>query len=174
MKRQLAYYGDPILRKKCEDVERIDDDVRRLINDMVDTLIEHNGIGLAAPQVHQPLRIFITAVPQEQADGNWSPGKLRVFINPKILHVSEKKEMRSEGCLSIPKVYAEVERPAKVQIQATDLDGNLFEEEFSGLPGRCILHENDHINGVLFIDRVSKKDRRKLDRRLQELAKKLT
>lgn len=173
MKLPIAYYGNPILRKKCKEIEAVNDEIRQLVQDMIETLIEHNGIGLAAPQVNHSLRLFITAVPIEQPDGKWLPGKLRVFINPKILWVSESLEFHSEGCLSIPKLYAEVERPVKVKIQATDLDGNLFEEEFAGLEGRCILHENDHINGVLYIDRIHKKERKKLEPALQEIKKKL-
>jgi len=172
MKLPLAYYGDPILRKKCEDVEVINDEIRQLVKDMIETLIEHNGIGLSAPQVHKSLRIFITAVPKEQDDGSWLPGTLRVFINPEILWVSDIIENRAEGCLSIPKLYSEVDRPSKVKVRATDLEGNVFEEEFTDLEGRCVLHENDHINGVLFIDRIHGKQRKKLEPMLRQVKKK--
>lgn len=172
MKLPLAYYGASILRKKCSSVKAITDDIRDLVNNMIDTLIEHNGIGLSANQVHRDLALFIMAVPVEQQDGTWLPGKLRVFINPKILWVSEEKVVRSEGCLSVPKLYLEILRPAKVRIEATDLEGNLFEEEFSELEGRCVLHENDHINGVLFIDRLPGKERKEIEPKLREIKKK--
>ncbi|MGA8164856.1 MAG: peptide deformylase [Waddliaceae bacterium] len=172
MKLPLAYYGNPILRKKCTRVETIDDDIPRLVKDMVDTLIEHNGLGLAAPQVNRSLRLFITAVPKEKKDGEWLPGKLRVFINPTIVSTSTDLNTRSEGCLSIPTLYEEVTRPVKVIVRATDLEGNTFEEEFSDLEARCILHENDHINGVLFIDRVRGQARKDLEPKLKEIKKK--
>ncbi|MFQ5729686.1 MAG: peptide deformylase [Waddliaceae bacterium] len=172
MKLQLAYYGDPILRKKGAPIESINDEIRQLVKDMIDTIIEHNGIGLAAPQVYRSLALFITSVPIEQPDGNWLPGELRVFINPKILSIAEEKSTRSEGCLSVPTIYAEVNRPIRIQIQATDLEGNDFEEEFSDLAARCIMHENDHINGVLFIDRVQGKARKELEPKLKEIKKK--
>lgn len=172
MKLPLAYYGDPILRQQCQEVEVINDEIRQLVKDMIETMIEHNGIGLSANQVKRLIRIFITAVPIDLPDGSWLPGKLRVFINPKILFVSDQFEYRSEGCLSIPKLYGEVERPATVRVQATDLEGAVFEEEFSGLEGRCILHENDHINGVLFIDRIKGKERQKMEPMLREIKKK--
>ncbi|NGX42644.1 MAG: Peptide deformylase [Chlamydiae bacterium] len=171
MKLPLAYYGDPMLRKKGVAVEVIDDEIRQLVRDMVDTMIEHNGIGLAAPQVHRSLDIFITAAPNKQPDGSWKPGELRVFINTKILFVSEEKESTSEGCLSIPTLYAEVVRPVKIRIHATDLDGNEFEEEFSGLEARDILHENDHVNGVLFVDRIQGKERKEIEPKLREIKK---
>ena len=172
MKLPLAYYGNPILRKKGAPIESINDEIRQLVKDMIDTIIEHNGIGLAAPQVHRSLALFITSVPVEQPDGNWLPGELRVFINPKILSIAEEKSTRSEGCLSLPTIYAEVNRPVKIRIRATDLEGNDFEEEFSDLAARCIMHENDHINGVLFVDRVQGKERKELEPKLKEIKKK--
>lgn len=173
MKLPFAYYGQPVLRKKGTPVTEINEEIRNLVQDMVQTLIEHgNGIGLAAPQVFQSLALFITHVPFEEEDGKWNEGVLRVFINPKIISVSEDLYAREEGCLSIPGVYGEVVRPGSVRISATDLDGNTFEGEFSGLEGRCILHENDHINGVLFIDRIRGKARKDLEPKLQAVKKK--
>lgn len=169
MKLPLAYYGNPILRKKCSQIESVDDEIRQLVKNMIDTLIEHNGLGLAASQVNHALRLFITAVPTEQKDGEWLPGQLRVFINPTIISTSTDKETRSEGCLSIPTLYEEVTRPVKVTIRATDLDGNTFEEEFCGLEARCVMHENDHINGVLYIDRVRGEARKELEPKLKEI-----
>jgi len=172
MKLPLAYYGDPILRKTCESVVIINDDIRRLVHDMVDTVIEHKGLGLSAPQVHHNLKIFIMTIGKELPNGSWLPGKLKIFINPEILSVSDKLEYRSEGCLSIPKVYGDVERAISVKIRAQDLDGDLFEEEFSGLEARCILHENDHINGILFVDHIKGKARKKIEPLLREIEKK--
>ena len=174
MKLPLSYYGDSILRAHCKEIAVINDEIRQLVNDMTESLVAYNGIGLSAPQIGRSLRIFIMAVPLEQPDGSWVPGKLRVFINPKILWVSDLWEYRSEGCLSLPKLYLDVERPSLVRVQAMDLEGKVFEEEFSGLEGRCVLHENDHINGVLFIDRIKGKDRKKIETMLREIKKKIS
>ena len=174
MKLELAYYGNPILRKKCQRITEINDEIRQLVEDMTETLIEHNGIGLAAPQVKRDLRLFITAVPSELEDGNWKQGELIVFINPEIVSYSEEQEIRQEGCLSIPKVYGDVIRPEEILIRATDLNGNEFEREFTGLQARCCLHENDHINGVLYIDRIKGKERKLIEPKLREVKKKFT
>lgn len=175
MKRELTYYGNPILRKKTARVTEITDEIRQLVSDMVDTMHEYNGIGLAAPQVDQSLALFITEAPirvEGEPEENWLPGKLRVFINPKLSGHSEEQWMRGEGCLSIPSVYGAVPRPIYVTVEATDLDGNLFTEEFSWLEARAIMHENDHINGVLFIDRIHGKERKEMDPVLNAVKKK--
>lgn len=173
MKLPFAYYGQPVLRKKGAPIIEINEEIRTLVHDMEETLIAHgNGIGLAAPQVFQSLALFITRVPYEEDDGTWNEGTLRVFINPKIISVSPDLYAREEGCLSIPGVYGEVVRPVSVKIAATDLEGKPFEGEFTGLEGRCILHENDHINGVLFIDRIRGKERKDLEPKLQTVKKK--
>lgn len=172
MKLELAYYGNPILRKKCQPVAEVNDEIRELVESMIETLIEHNGIGLAAPQVNKDLRLFITAVPKELPDGNWEQGELLVFINPEIISYSEEQEIRQEGCLSIPKLYGDVLRPEKIIIRATDIHGNEFEQEFTGLQARCCMHENDHINGVLYIDRMKGKERKMLEPKLREIKNK--
>lgn len=166
---KLAYYGNPILRKKCRAVDSINDEIRNLIEDMVETMIEHNGIGLAAPQVNRDLRIFITAVPVELSNDEWEKGELLVFINPKIVSVSKESAIRQEGCLSIPKVYGDVSRPTRITIQAQDINGNSFEREYTGLQARCCLHENDHLNGVLYLDRMLEKERKLLNPLLKKV-----
>lgn len=176
MKLPLAYYGDPILRKKGVRVEEINDEIRKLVEDMIQTMREGNGIGLAAQQVHLALNLFITEAPIPVPIGDdkvrWDPGKLRVFINPKILQHSDQQWTQEEGCLSIPKLYRPVTRPIAIIVEATDLDGNVFKEEFTWLEARTIMHENDHINGVLFIDRLQGKMRRELEPLLHDLKKK--
>jgi peptide deformylase len=174
MKLRLAYYGDPVLRKKALPVEEINDEIKKLIADMIDTMQAHDGLGLAAPQVHISLAIFVTGVPQQLPDGKWVPGKIRVFINPRIISVSEKNVIFSEGCLSMPKIYGDVERPASVIIEAVDLEGNSFQEEFVGLDARAILHEKDHLNGVLFVDRIYGKARKDLEPKLRLIKKTLS
>lgn len=178
MKLPIIYYGNPILRKKCARVDAITDEIRQLVADMIETMrAADNGIGLAAPQVGRSLAIFVTEVPvpvkaEGEQEVRWLPGKVRVFINPKLINHSEEQWDRGEGCLSIPKVYGEVIRPVKVTVSATDLDGNEFQEEFSWLEARAIMHENDHINGILFIDRMHGKKRKELEPALNAVKKK--
>jgi peptide deformylase len=172
MKLSLAYYGESILRKKCERVNEINEELRQLVNDMVETMMAHDGIGIAAPQVHHSIALFIINVPIPTENGHWLPPKLRVFINPKIIAHSEELWGLEEGCLSIPTIYGTVHRPIKIKVEATDLDGNVFIEEFVGYEARAIMHENDHINGVLFIDRLHGKERKELELRLREIKKK--
>lgn len=163
MKLPIAYYGNPILRKKALRIEGISDEIRQLVTNMVDTLLEEEGYGLAAPQVNSSLAVFITHV-QERSDEDLSlPREIRVFINPKILEFSKEEWLRGEGCISIPRVYGTVSRPLHIKIEATDLEGKRFTEELKGLPARVFMHENDHINGVLFIDRVHGKERKEMD-----------
>lgn len=171
MKLPLAYYGDPNLRKKCEPVNEITDEIRELVENMIETVIDHNGLGIAAPQVKVDKRIFITNVPVELPDGNLEKGELFVFINPEIVSIAEEMEYYSEGCLSIPKLYADILRPIALTIKATDLEGNTFQKDFSGLHARACLHENDHINGVLYIDRLDRFERKKLENSLREIKK---
>lgn len=172
MKLPLAYYGDPILRKKASPVVEINDEIRQLVTDMVDTMDAHNGIGLAANQVHKDLAMFIICVPTPGPDGKWLPGKLWVFINPKITAYTPEEWVCSEGCLSIPTIYEDISRPLKVRVQATNLEGQQFEAEFSHLEAHTVMHENDHINGVLFIDRVRGKHRQELEPVLRDIKKK--
>ena len=176
MKLPLAYYGDPILRKKGIPVEEINDEIRQLVADMIETMHANNGLGLAAHQVHRAINLFITEAavpnPDPNAEEKWLPGQLRVFINPKILSYTDEEWECGEGCLSIPKVYGDVSRPIRIRVQATDLDGNIFEEEFTALEAHAIMHENDHINGVLFIDRIRGKARKEMDPLLRDIKNK--
>lgn len=172
MQLPLAYYGNPILRKKCNPVEKIDDEIKKLVADMIETMLAYNGIGLAAPQVNQSVSIFITRVPIEQEDGSWVDGEIKVYINPKILAYSEEVQTHSEGCLSIPKLYVHVTRPYSIEVEAMDLDGNLFQSTLSGFAATNFMHENDHLNGVLTIDRVERSQKNKLEPLLREIKKK--
>ena len=173
MKLPLAYYGDPILRKKCPPVQNFDDELKRFVKDMEETLHAHYGAGLAAPQVKRSIALFLTNVPQtKEGEEEWTDCLIRVFINPKILEYSEEEWLRGEGCLSIPGLYGVVSRPLTIKVKAYDIDGNEFTEEFSGLQARAIMHENDHINGVLYIDRIKGKERQKMESELRAIKKK--
>lgn len=171
MKLPLAYYGQPVLRKKAALVQTIDLDIQQLINDMVETMEAENGIGLAAPQVHRSLAIFITCVPFEKPDNTIIPGELKVFINPKILKISTESWECLEGCLSIPNLHGKVERPLKISFEALDREGKKFSGELEGMEARAFLHENDHLNGVLYIDRIKGKERQEVEPKLREIKK---
>ncbi|MBA3958704.1 MAG: peptide deformylase [Parachlamydiaceae bacterium] len=171
----IMYYGNPVLRKKTGCVDGIDAELRQLVQDMIETMDATDGAGLAAPQVNKSLSLFITKHPilvgEDTPKAHYIEGKLRIFINPKILAYSEEMTVRSEGCLSIPGLYGDVVRPISIKVQATNLEGELFEEELSGNDARAFMHENDHINGVLYIDRLSPKERKMLEPHLHKIKK---
>lgn len=183
---ELAYYGNPILRKKGQSIPEVTDEIRQLVADMIETMHSLKGIGIAAPQVKRSLALFVTEVPKfvgkeradddddEDRDEDWEPGELIVYINPKIIAVSEELNIREEGCLSIPGLRYDVVRPSGLKVQAMDLEGKIFEREFEGLHARAVMHENDHINGVLFIDRVHGRDRKSLDVKLNQIKKRFS
>ncbi len=171
MKLPLAYYGNPILRKKTKPIEKITAEVCQLVKNMEETLVDVKGVGLAAPQVHQNISLFITMIPKMVDDEVISPGTLRVFINPKILSFSKEIWTCQEGCLSIPEFWDEVPRPHSVVMQATNLEGEIFEEEFKEFEAHVIMHENDHLNGVLFIDRLPLKRKKEIEKDLKKIKK---
>jgi peptide deformylase len=141
----LRVLGDPILREETKPVTAITEEIRRLIDDMFETMYAARGIGLAAPQVGRTERLCVVDVDEEPL----------VLINPEILESSRATEKAEEGCLSIPDVYGDVERPATVRIRAMDRDGNVYERDASGLLARCMQHEIDHLHGKMFIDYLS-------------------
>jgi len=147
----IITYGNEILARKAEPVKDIDDGVRRLAQGMLEAMAG-KGIGLAGPQVASPLRVFVTDV-----EGD----KPRIFINPEIVLTSQELVTIEEGCLSLPRLYIDVIRPEFVRVQAWNEKGRPFTVETDGLLARVIQHENDHLDGVLFIDRLkgSKRDR---------------
>lgn len=164
--RPIVIYGDQVLRQKAEPVEETSQETKDLVSDMVDTLRKAQGLGLAAPQIGESKRIFI--VDLSAIDIN---GSLMVFINPEILATGEEGVEMEEGCLSFPGLYQKIVRPRTVKVRATDLDGKEFEVEADGMTARAILHEFDHLEGVLFIDRMSPLTRTMLKGRLRKLQK---
>jgi peptide deformylase len=163
---------DPLLRTTSAPVERFDDDLRRLIGDMFDTMYAAPGIGLASIQVAVPRRLLVIDLQEPAEEGGEPVRAPLVFINPEIVHMSDETQVYSEGCLSIPDQYAEVERPARVRARWLDPDGKEHEDEFDGLLGICLQHEVDHLNGILFIDHLSRLKRdivlRKLTKQRKE------
>ena len=161
--KPLVILPDPLLRLVSKPVERVDATLRKFATDMLDTMYDAPGIGLAAIQVGEPLRMLVIDLAKEGE----APAP-QIFINPEILETSDERSVYEEGCLSIPEYYEEVERPARVRVRFTDLDGRVHEEDADGLYATCIQHEIDHLNGVLFVDYLSKLKR---DRVLKKFAK---
>lgn len=174
MKLPLKYYNDPILRTKGELIKEITPEIRQLALDMIETCDASNGIGLAAQQVGFALRLFICRQYIHHEDGKWSVTDPKVYINTKILEHSKETEIDTEGCLSFPKLRFSIERPRKIKVESMNLDGQTVIEEIEGYNARIIMHENDHTNGVLYIDRADPKTRKALEPDLRELKKKQT
>ncbi|WP_185985482.1 peptide deformylase [Aureimonas mangrovi] len=149
--KPLIILPDPLLRQVSAPVERVDDAVRRLADDMLETMYDAPGIGLAAIQIGEPIRMLVIDVSKE--DEEKTP---LTFVNPEIVERSDALSVYEEGCLSIPDYYAEVERPEKVRVTYVDLAGAAREIEADGLLATCLQHEIDHLNGTLFIDHISK------------------
>ena len=165
--KEIIILPDKRLRLVSQPVDKITPEIRKLVDDMFETMYDAPGIGLAAIQVAEPLRLITMDLAKKSEEGE-TTREPRVFINPEILSSSEELSVYEEGCLSIPEYYEEVERPAKVRVRYTDLDGKVHEEDAEGLFATCIQHEIDHLNGVLFVDYLSKLKR---DRVLKKFAK---
>ena len=161
----ILIYGDPRLHRVARPVA-VDDRIRKLAADMVETMYAAPGRGLAAPQVGEDLRMFVM-------DCHWKDGADRnptVVINPLILSVSEETKVHEEGCLSIPDVPVEVARPAEVVLQWQDLDGQVHQKRFGGFEAVCVQHEYDHLDGILNVDRIPNDQRAAIADRLAGLA----
>ena len=157
---------DPRLRQVSKPVEAFDSALQTLIDDMFETMYAAHGIGLAAIQVGVPQRLLVIDL-QEQEDAEGKPiREPRVFVNPEILSESEDTKLYNEGCLSLPDAYAEVERPATVRARWQERDGAVREEELDGLLAVCLQHEMDHLEGVLFIDHLSRLKREMILKKL--------
>lgn len=162
---QLVIYPDPFLKKRAAPVETIDAELRGRVAEMLQTMYEEHGVGLAAPQVGWGVRLFVM-----NPQGVEEPEAARVFINPRILD-REGSAVDEEGCLSIPDVRGRVERATRVTVEAQDLDGVVFREDFEHLAARIVQHESDHLDGILFISRLSEADRLAVRRGLKKLEK---
>jgi peptide deformylase len=169
--RPIFETPDPVLRQISRPVETFDDALKTLIADMFETMYHAPGIGLAAVQVGEPIRLLVMDLQEpEDPDDPESPvvKEPRVFINPEILWASETSVPYTEGCLSVPDQYAEVLRPDRIRAKWQDVKGKTYEEELDGLLAVCLQHEMDHLEGILFIDHLS---RLKRDMVLKKLAK---
>lgn len=163
--QRIRLYGDPVLRKQCLPVETIDDSIRELVDDLIATVDSANGLGLAAPQIGVAKRVVVVVDVQQN-------GKRvhKVLINPEVVS-SCGEEVSEEGCLSIPGVFAQVKRPRSVVVAGISPEGKSTTVEADGLLARALLHEIDHLDGVLFIDRIGVLRRTLLRKKLDEIRK---
>lgn len=175
----ITQYGDPVLRKKCRPVDRVDDAVEQLAADMLETMVDANGVGLAAPQIGKEIRMAVVDVSHDPdcisflkvngRDARMEDVMPLVFINPE-LEFDGPREGDMEGCLSIHDIRANVRRPSIVKARLEQLDGSVLELETDGLLARAIQHEVDHLNGILFVDRISPAAKVSIKRKLRRLA----
>ncbi|HEY8402772.1 MAG TPA: peptide deformylase [Cytophagaceae bacterium] len=165
----IVAYGDPVLKKQAEDIAKGSVDVKKLAEDMFETMYNANGVGLAAPQIGKAIRMFVVdAAPMDEE--NLKDFK-KVFVNPTIVEESEEEWAYEEGCLSIPGIRSEVMRPEKIKVHYFDENWKEYEEEFDGLAARVIQHEYDHIEGILFVDHLSGIKKRLLKNKLLNISK---
>ena len=168
--RQILKFPDPRLREKSRDVEDFDDELRALVGDMVETMFDANGAGLAAIQVGVPLRMFIIDG-GVAGDGETAPP--RVFINPELVDISEESQTGDEGCLSFPGIYVPVKRGMRARMRALDIEGKPFEMSGEALFARALQHEGDHLIGRLLIDQCGPVKREIIKRKLRKEAEAL-
>jgi peptide deformylase len=183
--REIIEVPDPRLKTVSSPVETFDAELKALVSDMFETMYAANGIGLAAIQVGVPLRVLVIDLQPDDPDAEpevchhdghehtHQPTKRepRIFVNPEILDPAEELNTYQEGCLSVPDIYADVDRPKACRVRWQDLEGNLHEEEMEGLLATCIQHEMDHLEGVLFIDHLSRLKRNMALKKLDKLRK---
>ncbi len=178
MPLNIVKYGDPVLRKRGARIENITADIRRLIADMLDTMETNHGVGLAAQQIGQALQLTVVDVTEVTDRPSWievegeradvSALMPLVLINPQVTAVGEP-ETGPEGCLSFPELYADITRPGVVDVKAMDADGKPLAFRCGGLLARAVQHEVDHLNGILFIDRMTAKDKAAMQDELDDL-----
>lgn len=157
----ILHYPDPRLHKKAQPVAVVDDRIRKLVRDMADTMYDAPGVGLAATQVDVHERVVVIDVSE---DGN----ELRVLINPEITWKSEERQTYEEGCLSVPGIYDEVERSARIHYRALDIDGKAYEAEAEGLLAVCVQHELDHLDGKVFVEYLSNLKQNRIKTKLKK------
>ena len=163
--RPIVLYPDPVLLAPTREVETIDDDLRRLVQDMIETMHAEPGVGLAANQVGVPLRLMVVDISAGE-----DPSQIKVFVNPQIV-AEAGSQTGDEGCLSFPGIVEVITRPDRVTIRATDLDGNPVEETGEGFFARALCHEIDHLDGVVFLSRMSPLKRDLAKRKIRKLQK---
>lgn len=167
--RNILIHPDPRLKKVADPVASVTDELRQLADDMLETMYDAPGIGLAAPQVAVMSRLIVVDC---EKDEDATPNPM-VLINPAVVWTSDERSVYDEGCLSIPDQYAEVERPAEVEVEWMALDGKTKRERFDGLWATCLQHEIDHLDGKLFIDYLKPLKRQMITRKMQKLKREM-
>ncbi|MBV8212234.1 MAG: peptide deformylase [Verrucomicrobia bacterium] len=179
MIREIVIYGDPVLRKKGKQIDKITEEIRTLAQDMIETMHDAHGVGLAAQQVGESIQLTVVDVSDSESRPSrmWIDGQEvdpkehmpLILLNPQ-LELSRETEIGAEGCLSFPEITADISRAERVKVKALDLDGNPVSFEAEGLLARAVQHETDHLNGILFIDRMSSAAKATLGSKLKKLA----
>ena len=162
-KCRITHYPAAVLAKRAQPVEKIDDNIRQLVEKMTDIMLKNKGIGLAAPQAGVPLRLFIISLDATSQN-------VRAYINPTVTPTSDEFDSAEEGCLSVPGIYTKIRRYKKCKVTATDLNGNEFTEEADALYARCLQHESDHVDGITIADRMPSTARIAHRKQLKKLA----
>jgi peptide deformylase len=164
--REILVVPHPVLKQVSANVDVVDDDLRALMDDMLETMYDAPGIGLAAIQIGVPKRVIVMDLARQDEEP-----QPRYYVNPEILWASEETAPYEEGCLSVPEIFDEVERPAKVKLRYLNYQGEQIEEDAEGLFAVCIQHEMDHLNGVLFIDHLSRLKREQAVKKVKKMVK---
>tara|TARA_R110002096_G_scaffold14582_2_gene50597 strand:+ start:16328 stop:16846 length:519 start_codon:yes stop_codon:yes gene_type:complete len=164
----ILLHPDPRLKKICDPVGAVDAETRKLADAMLETMYDAPGVGLAAPQVGSMARLFVMDCADKDA-----VGEPMVLINPEIKWTSDELSVHNEGCLSLPELFEDVERPAAVRMSFLDIDGKAHEQQFDGLWATCAQHELDHLNGVLFIDHLTRMKRSMMTKKMVKFKKEL-
>jgi len=164
--REILTVPNPVLKQVSQPVAAVDGELRALMDDMLETMYDAPGIGLAAIQIGVPKRVIVMDLAREE-----EPKAPRYFVNPEILWSSEEMQGYEEGCLSVPEYYDEVQRPSKVRLRYLNYQGDTVEEEAEGLYAVCIQHEMDHLDGILFIDHLSRLKREQAVKKVKKLVK---
>ena len=159
---EIRTYGDPVLRNKSKDVEKIDDNIREILDGMIETMRDIGGIGLAGPQVGINLRIFVVEAEE---------GIVKKVINPEFLEYSKDTVEHEEGCLSVPGIHKKVKRPESLKVRYSNENGEIIEEELDELWARAFQHENDHLEGILFVDKIAPVAKRLVSKKLLNMKK---
>jgi len=173
MRLSICYYGHPGLRVKAKPVEAITPEIVKMVEDMLETMVSlDNAIGFAGPQLGIPYRIFVIREEKFLPDNKYYFGEPEVIINPVLTSPSEEKETVLEGCMSLPGLHVEVTRPKKIHVRYQNLKGEFIEEDLDDFRARMFMHENDHLNGVLTIDRMDPKERKNVEPALRAMKQK--
>lgn len=163
MKLPICYFGNPVLRKKAKKIETFDDELKKLAEDMIETMLTADGVGLAAPQIGKSIQMVIVD-PDPSTNGQTRI----ILINPEIEIIGSDKEVMEEGCLSIPGIYGHVKRPKSILVKAQDLEGKPMQFEAHGFFARVVQHETDHLKGTLFVDKILPRDKKRVEKELKE------